>query len=192
MMQTARIVKAMDTSSAARRWKLTDLNSAADVETPANEFEPLTLQESERCVRPPSLESRMQTAIAALESAVEKFQAERDAWLEQSREETVRLAVAIAERLMARTLEIAPESVIDTVRCALEWADGAKPTRVRVHPADAELIAAARSHDSVTELRIEADESLSRGDCVVDLPNGCIDARRAVLLARVTEELLLS
>jgi flagellar biosynthesis/type III secretory pathway protein FliH len=192
MMRTARIVKANDTSSTARRWKLADLNSSADADSLANEFEPMTLLASEPCVSPTSLEPRMRTAMAALESAVEKFQAERDAWLEQCRAETVRLAVAIAEHLMARTLEIAPESVIEKVRSVLKWADGAKPARVRVHPLDAELIAAAWPHGSAVELNIEADESLSRGDCVVDLPNGCVDARREVLLARVTEELLMS
>jgi flagellar assembly protein FliH len=135
----------------------------------------------------------VQSALTALHAATEQLFAQRDHWLEQCQAETVRLGVAIAERLLQQTLARHPEAVIDLVRSAIEWSIGADHLSVRLHPADAELVAPAAASlqtETCPKLKFVPDNSLARGDCVLETPNGQIDARREVLTQRIADELL--
>jgi len=193
MTTSTRLLKADDDNLSARRMVLTDLAEARHSRFAAADFEPLSLPAIERQRADPRTDARVQSALAALGAAAEQLQAQRDRWLEQSQTETVRLGVAIAEQLLRRTLAAHPEAVIDMVRSALEWTFGADRLRVRLHPADTKLVASAvatlRSDASAT-LEFVADESLARGDCIVETPHGQIDARREVLARRIADELL--
>ena len=136
MTAVPRILKADSDNASARRVILSDLAEIRQSRFTASDFEPLSLPASETRGADSRVDVRVQSALAALYAASEKLHSERDRWLEQCQTETVRLAVAIAERLLRRTLAAHPEAVIDLVRSALEWSVGADHLSVRLHPAD--------------------------------------------------------
>ena len=194
MTPAARILKADDDHDSARRVVLSNLSEIRRSRFAASDFKPLSLPATEHHDAESRVDVRVQSALAALHAATEQLHAQRDRWLDQCQTETVRLGVAIAERLLRRTLATHPEAVINLVRSALEWSVGADYLSVRLHPADAELVtsAAASLHtEACATLDFVADESLARGDCIVETANGQIDARREVLTQRIADELLL-
>lgn len=194
MTNAPRILKANTDNASARRVVFNDLFETPHSRFAASDFEPLSLPVTEPRRADSQADARLQSALAALHAASEQLHAQQDRCLEQAQAETVRLAVAIAERLLDRTLTTHPESVVDLVRSALQWSVGAERLSIRLHPADAELVtSAAATLQTATDATLEfvADESLTRGDCVVEAPNGRVDARREILLQRITDELLL-
>lgn len=194
MTTAARILKADADNASARRVVFSDLSEIRHSRFAASDFEPLLLPAGEPHRADSRVDPRMQSALAVLHAATEQLHAQRDRWLDQCQTETIRLGVAIAERLLQRTLTTHPEAVIDLVRSALEWSVGADYLSVRLHPADAELVtsAAASLHtEACATLEFVADDSLTRGDCIVETPNGQIDARREVLTQRIADELLM-
>ncbi len=195
MTNSTRLLKANTDTPPARRVILNDLVVPRPSRFAASDFEPLSLPAVESHVTESRrVDPRVQSALTALQAATEQLHAQRDRWLDQCQAETVRLGVAIAERLLRRTLATHPEAVIDLVRSALEWSVGADRLSVRLHPADAELVtsaAASLQAETCATLEFVADESLARGDCVVDTPNGLIDARQEVLAQRIADELLM-
>lgn len=193
MTMSARLLKASDDNRSVRRMALADLTEKRHSRFAASDFEPLSLPAIDRQPAESRTDARVQSALAALNAAAEQLQAQRDRWLEQSQKETVRLGVAIAEQLLRRTLAAHPEAVIDLVRSALEWSVGSDHLSVRINPADTELVASVADtlrNDTRATLEFVADESLARGDCIVETPHGQIDARREVLAQRIADELL--
>ena len=193
MTTTTRILKADPRHNAASRVRFADLSEPIGSRFDASAFEPLALPTglSPRCES--HADSRLDSALAALQIAADQLHAQRDHWLDQSQHEAVRLGVAIAERLLRRTLAVEPNAVLDLIRSALDWSVGADRLRVRLHPADAELVAsesAAQPFAVNREIEFLSDESLTRGDCVVETPSGQTDARLEVILQRITDELL--
>jgi hypothetical protein len=86
----------------------------------------------------------------------------------------------IACDVLARELLLAPADVAQIVATALERFSAETPLRVRAHPADLPVLANA----GVVAL---ADASLRRGDAIVELQHGTIDARLGMRLAAVLE-----
>lgn len=191
MTTATRILKADSRSNDARRVRLADWSKPIGFSGDSSAFEPLTLPTGLSSCCEPSTDARLDSALAALQHTADQLHAERDRWLEQSQREAVRLGVAIAERLLRRTLDVQPEAVLDLIRSALDWSIGADHLRVRLHPADAELVeSAGRQFDAHRTIEILPDNSLTRGDCVVETPNGQTDARLDVVLQRIADELL--
>lgn len=191
MTTATRILKADPRNNAASRVCLADLSEPIESRFDASAFEPLTLptERSPRCKSP--ADSRLDSALAALQHAADQLHAQRDHWLEQSQHEAVRLGVAIAERLLRRTLAVQPEAVLDLIRSALDWSVGTDRLRVRLHHADAELVVSSTQPlDANREIEFLSDDSLTRGDCVVETPSGQMDARLDVILQRIADELL--
>lgn len=191
MTTATRILKADPRNNSASRVRLADLSEPIGSRFNTSAFEPLTLPtgRSPRC-EPPA-DSRLDSALAALQSATDQLHAQRDHWLDQSQHEAVRLGVAIAERLLRRTLAVQPDAVLDLIRSALDWSVGVDHLRVRLHSADVELVASMpQLLDANRKIEFLSDDSLTRGDCIVETPSGQTDARLEVILQRIADELL--
>lgn len=192
MSITARILKAPPRSQSVRRVPLTDLSEPAESRFQPDDFVPLALPIARTPRAEPHADSHVPSALAALQSAAEQLQTQRDHWLEQSQREAVRLGIAIAERLLRHTLAVQPDAVLELIRSALDWTAHSDRLRVRLHPADAGLVASAKSSlDPHRDIEFLPDDSLARGDCVVETPNGQADARLDLVLQRIADELLM-
>jgi flagellar biosynthesis/type III secretory pathway protein FliH len=137
--------------------------------------------------------SSLPAAHAALQAAINELQTQRDRWLDQFQHETVKLGIAIAERLLRRTLAVDPKATVDLMQTALGWAVGAEHIRIRCHPDDCDIIeqtAASQRSDLPNDIAFVRDDTIARGGCVVDTTQGVIDARLETILDRIAEELL--
>ena len=116
---------------------------------------------------------------------------EHRAALEAARDDIVRLALAVARRILSEEIRVAPERTGAMVRAAIATAPGAHVLRLHAHPDDAERArAAVADADPEGRIEIRVDPSLSRGDCVLETAGGSIDARIDSQLAALEEELL--
>jgi flagellar assembly protein FliH len=137
------------------------------------------------------------TALPALKGVAESLAVERDRWIGEWETTAIRLAVAIAERLLKHQLELKPELAREMIREALQLALGAPRVRVRLNDADAGTLGpqaaeVVRAFAACGEAEIVPDSALARGGCVIETQHGQIDARIETILDRIVEQLLES
>jgi flagellar assembly protein FliH len=135
------------------------------------------------------------TTLPAMKAAVGALVIERDRWLAEWETTAVRLAAAIAEKLIKRQLDVHPEAARDMITNALQLAAGTPHIKLRVHSDDAALFGehaaeVIRTLASSGDAEIVADATLTRGSCVIQTKHGTIDARLETLLDRIVSELL--
>jgi flagellar biosynthesis/type III secretory pathway protein FliH len=97
--------------------------------------------------------------------------------IEATEEAVETMLLDIASEVLGRELELAPADIEAILDRALQRYFEEQPLCVRVHPADCELLG--------TELALIADDSLQRGDAIVELRSGSIDARLGTRLASI-------
>lgn len=140
------------------------------------------------------VDQRLETALPALEAAVRSIGCEKAQHLRQCEAHVVRLATAIAERLVRRELGRAPDIALELVREALDLAAGSERIKLHLNPADyetlgeqADQLTARLSETTATE--IVANPAVSSGGCLVETEFGDIDQQFETQLARIEEEL---
>jgi flagellar assembly protein FliH len=133
--------------------------------------------------------------LPALRQAVAELERARQAWFSHWEGAAVRLACAIAARLVRRELRQQPEITLALVREALELAGGTPGLRVCLNPDDhralagqAQALAAAVSPLGPAE--IVADSGVAAGGCRVESQFGVIDQQIESQLKRIEEELV--
>ena len=136
----------------------------------------------------------MQSLIPALREAVAGIEAAKATWLAHWEKMAVRVAAAIASRVIRREVERAPEITLDLVRETLELAAGSSDVQLRLHPDDLATLGDRASQlaaeiAKVGTARVVGDPRIERGSCRVDTRFGRIDAQFAAQLARIEEEL---
>lgn len=106
-------------------------------------------------------------------------------------QKTVRLAVAVAEKLLQREIEARPETLVDIVRDALNLLpDTAERVRIVVHSADVELIRRYLTDSAnLPDAVVTGSNEVKRGGCHLIAPGGEVDATLDTRLARVIEVL---
>jgi type III secretion system HrpE/YscL family protein len=104
------------------------------------------------------------------------------------------LAVGIAEKVLGRALQAAPELAGDLAATALAAARHQREITLRVHPDDLSAVAAARPRLKelllrAPDLALREDPAVGRGGCVVETEVGVIDARLATQLEAIERAL---
>lgn len=107
----------------------------------------------------------------------------------------VRLAIAIAERIVKREIRLEDTFVVRQIQEAMKRLIGVERIRIRINPSDEEIVRKHRnelltSADAVRELTIEADETIPRGSCVLESDGGNVDASVQTQLERIEAALL--
>jgi len=113
---------------------------------------------------------------------IDKANAERQAIIAGSEDEIVRLAVAVARKIISHELTTSPAIIVEIVKKAIQKATDREELTVRVNPEN--LDSTINSRDEITrtakgirKLKIQADPAVASGGCVVESPNGTVDAR---------------
>jgi flagellar assembly protein FliH len=101
-----------------------------------------------------------------------------------------RFALAVAERIIKREVTLSDDIVLAQIREAVQRIVGVESIRLRVHPADEDVVKAHRnaflgSLGGVREMTIETDEGMERGGCIIDSASGNIDARISTQLKQI-------
>ena len=132
-----------------------------------------------------------QVANLAMErtaSAIQALRLQADRLAEQARGDVMEIAFAIARRIVDAELHTNPEAYFSLVRSALRHAGESRRVVVRACPEDAERLR-MNPHvtDGLTLAKIEVvdDETLQRGDVLVDADFGRIDGRLSSRFAEV-------
>ena len=124
-------------------------------------------------------------AIEALRGALEEAVRARDEIVDSAEARAAELAIAIAEKIVAGALTVAPERVIDVVRGALRGMLDGDRIVVCVHPDDVELVRSAGNELADAHIEIFAERRVARGGALVRTSVGEVDAQIDTKLAAV-------
>jgi flagellar assembly protein FliH len=131
-------------------------------------------------------EAQAADAIGAIQELVESVRAQRHLVIESAEPEIVRLAMAIAERIVHQQISIDPNVIVESVRHALTRLANREIITLRVNPADLETIRKHREEfansNEIEHLRIIEDQRVDRGGVIIETEAGTIDAKVATQL----------
>ncbi len=134
----------------------------------------------------------LEPALAALGGAVEAVRAEQADHADALERRAVELGLALASKIIAGTLAVEPERVIDAVQGALRGIVERERITVLVNPDDMEIVSGAiegvkASLGGIEHCVVEAERRVARGGCIVRTPVGDVDARVDTKLERAAE-----
>jgi flagellar assembly protein FliH len=145
---------------------------AADLETAREQA-----LEAGRCSERGEQAEQIEGMSQALSAALEEFAAGRDRYLAQVEREVVKLALAIAARVLHREAEMDPLLLAGAVRVALGQLSDATEVRLKVPTAEeamwSELLRATPDLPMAPE--IVSDSFLSAGECLLETQLGGVD-----------------
>ncbi|BDG59351.1 FliH/SctL family protein [Caldinitratiruptor microaerophilus] len=129
--------------------------------------------------------------LAAARAEAERITAEaRARWQQRLAElepDLVRLALAIARRVLREEIRLRPEAIAGMVAAALEKVRGAGEARLRVNPADAGRLAVGAP--APAGVAVVPDASLAPGEFVVESEHGTVDGRLEAQVAQIAAAL---
>lgn len=130
------------------------------------------------------VEERMLRTIDEIASMKDRLRREAEADL-------LKLAIAIARRILNRELSVDPEATAGLVQVALNKLRGQDVTRVRVHPAqEAALRAFAKGAPALAGAAIVADGQLQSGGAILETGRGNLDATVEAQLGEIERGLV--
>lgn len=126
--------------------------------------------------------------LASLSEQVPRLTAQRERLV-------VRLAVAVAERIVRRELTVDPEVVLRQVQDAVRRVHGVERITLRVHPRDLEIVRAHRQDiaagsEAIREVTVEPDEHVEPGGCILESESGTVDAQLLTQIRNMETALL--
>lgn len=104
-------------------------------------------------------------------------------YLSKAEEDVTSIALAVVEKILPQHFIDVPQVILPLVQKALEKVKDQKEINIHVAPDVYDLVLLARDEfrsrltGTGAELTITSDESLVPGDCVIETPNGGVDAR---------------
>jgi flagellar assembly protein FliH len=140
------------------------------------------------------LAQQLETVLPSVRHLAEQLVVEQKRWIARWEKDAVRLAVAIAEKLLRRTLAADPCAADGLIAETLRVAAGTPVVKVRLSPLDVERLGTNIEHLTATvgrlgEAQIVGDAKIPPGGCLVETPHGLIDGRLDTMLERIAAEL---
>jgi len=118
---------------------------------------------------------------ARAKSVLEQAEENRREKLNNLKEEVRELAIDIAEKIVAKELEIKPDAVLAVVQEAIQLVNNRKYIVLWVHPEEKEICQKHREQlmkhlPPKAEVNIMTDDIVARGGCIVETDYGKVDA----------------
>lgn len=120
--------------------------------------------------------AELQPVIARLCRSIEDIGSLRARLRGESERDLVRLALAIARRILGRELAVDPDAIHGLVLGALEKIKSQEISRVRVHPAQEEAVRECLKQTVVSALEVIADPASEPGTVVLETERGSLDS----------------
>ncbi len=132
------------------------------------------------------------SAALALTEALAGAQALRERLAEETERDAVDLALTLAAKVLAGTLAVQPERVLDVVRGALRRVVDRRRLTVLLDPADLQAAQAALAEvatqvGGIEHYELQADRRVGRGGAIVRTAESEVDATVATQLERARE-----
>lgn len=126
-------------------------------------------------------EQKTAVVLRKLGKSLEELAGLRRQIVSEGEKDLIRLAIAIAKKLVHREIKIDEQIIVTLVRVALERLIEKSQITVRVHPSDHKVLLEYFSEISQggadSTLTLKIDDQLNRGDCLVESDCGNVDAR---------------
>lgn len=138
-------------------------------------------------------QEKVDQAVTALRAAIDEMEKIRTRDRERMEIETVRLALAIAKKIIRYETEHG-KVIENVVKAAMQQVADPRKLTLRLNPRDIEAASALgdqfqNGEDADSQLALEGDETVGRGGCVIETRLGDVDARIDQQI-KVIEELL--
>lgn len=117
---------------------------------------------------------QMRIKVERLGRSIEQLALHRAKVQREAEPELVRLAMAVARRIMRRELSVDPDSLLGLLKVGLEKIESADAHRVRVHPEHAPIVARLLE-GAARPVAVTADAGLPVGAVVFETSRGAID-----------------
>ena len=125
-------------------------------------------------------------ALGRLTRAIEEMSKSKARLRAEVEEDAVKLALAIARKVLNRELSSDPEALVGLARVALDKLNLRDLQRVRVHPQDAPAIEKMlRASSGPKRVEVIADGTLERGGAVFETDRGMLDASVTTQLGEI-------
>jgi flagellar assembly protein FliH len=132
---------------------------------------------AEREAVAPAAEAEAEHRRRQLSDLMESFVRERDRYLHSVEQEVVRLALAVAARILRREAQMDPLLLTGAVRVALGHLAATSEIRIRVPTKEADLWTETIAHLPNLPVKplVVAEEGMLLGDCVIESKVGTVD-----------------
>ena len=132
-----------------------------------------------------------QTRTQQAAEMIRNFAQERDRYLRAVEQEVVKLALAVAARILRREAQTDPLLLMGAVRVALGQLAASTETRLRVPEAELDLWteAVALVPNLAVKPTVLPGEGMRRGDCVIETALGSVDLGVRAQLAEIERSL---
>lgn len=131
-------------------------------------------------------EMELRPVLERLAKSIEELAGLRPAAAAHAETGLLKLATAIARRILRREISVDPQAVESLVRMALERVRAEDVLRVRVHPEHAALLKAALDRlPGARDIAVQPDAQLDRGGVVLETGRGNLDASIETQLAEI-------
>ena len=144
-------------------------------------------RQAEREAHAAALRQIEEKRVQQAQELVASFARERDRYLQSVEREVVRLALAVAARILRRESQMDPLLLTGAVRVALGQLSSSTTVRLRVPGPDADMWREAIALLPKLNLKPEvvAEEGMRLGDCVVETELGSVDLGIRAQLAEI-------
>lgn len=172
---------APDTRSAFERWEGLEALPEADREAETQQRIQLALEEARRQGYEVGLEqgrSEMEQETRRLRQLAESLGSALDSLDFRLADEVLNLSLDVAKQVIAGELATRPERILDVVKLALrQMAESTREARLLLNPEDAQLVQPILNELlDKNRLRIFEDVRIVRGGCLIETPQGDLDA----------------
>jgi len=117
---------------------------------------------------------QVKAKIDQLSRSIEQLALHRAKIQREAEPELVRLALAIARRIMRRELTVDPDSLLGLLKAGLEKIESAEAHRVRVNPEHAAMVAVLLE-GSARPIEVMSEAALPAGAVIFETSRGSID-----------------
>ena len=142
----------------------------------------------------------IQEANAKAEKTLQDAKEATQDYVRQAEQDVVSVVMSVVDKILPQHFIDVPQVVLPVVREAIEQVKDQKELIVHVPPDSYDLVLMAREEfrsiltygDAI--LSVKSDDSLKPGDCLIETPNGSVDARLATrmqLLKQAVREVML-
>ncbi len=140
------------------------------------------------------LDERLDKVFPAIDAALDQLELKQKQWVAQWESAAIRLAMAVAEKILRSELTAAPDKIIPALHDALDLTVRTQQVRIRLSVDDydtllPEMNTLLEKFQRIGKTEIVPDSTLLTGDCVVETPMGEIDLKIQSQLERIAEEL---
>lgn len=121
--------------------------------------------------------SKLEPALVKVADSIRDLATLRKRYLLDAEADAVKLAVAVARKVLHRELSVDPESLLGVVKAAFERVDARDVHHVRLNPEDRPVVQRHLAKAGLPpQVELLDDASLERGAVLIETSRGCLDA----------------